>query len=328
MISRREIMGALLGGAAAWPFAVLAQQPAIPVVGFLHSASLDTNRPLVAAFLHGLSEAGFNDGRNVAIEYRWAKGHYDRLPGLAADLVARGVAVIAAVGGNAPAQAAKAATAKIPIVFISGGDPVRAGLVASLNRPGGNVTGVSFIASVLVAKNLQLLHQLVPKAALIGVLVNPDYPDSELQLRELKEAAGAIKQQILVESASTESSIDAAFTSLVRQRVEALLVANDPFFGSRRDQIVALAARHAIAAFYFGREFVDAGGLISYGPSLADVYRQAGSYTGKVLSGTKPADLPVMQPTRFELVINLNAAKALGLEVPQLILAGADEVIE
>lgn len=325
---KRRNFVVLLGAAAVAPLSARAQQAAMPTIGFLSSRSSDTSAPFVAAFRHGLSEAGFNEGRNVAIEYRWADGHYDRLPGLAADLVSRKVAVIVATGGNGPAQAAKAATRTIPIVFVSGGDPVRAGLVASLSRPGGNVTGVSSILSALVAKRLELLEQLVPKVTVIGVLVNPDYPDSDLQLRELQEAAGTIKQRILVERASTEGSIDTAFATLVQARVDALLVANDPFFASRRDRITALAARHAIAAFYSGREFVDAGGLISYGPSLSDAFQQAGSYTGKVLNGMKPADLPVMQPTQFELVVNLKTAKALGLTIPPSILARADEVIE
>jgi putative ABC transport system substrate-binding protein len=300
----------------------------MPVIGFLSSRSSEESANVVASFRQGLSEDGYVEGRNIEIQFRWADGHYDRLPGLAAELVGRKVAVIVATGGPAPALAAKAATTAIPIVFVSGGDPVRAGLVASLNRPGGNITGVSSILSTLMAKRLQLLHQLVPKAAVIGVLVNPGYPDSDLQLRELQEAGAAIKLQILVMRAGTEGDIDTAFATLAQQRIEALLVANDPFFDSRRQQINALAARHAIAVICPGREFVDAGGLISYGPSLADVYRLAGNYTGKVLKGAKPADLPVQQPTKFELVINLKTAKMLGLEVPQLILAGADEVVE
>ena len=316
MMRRRDLIGMLGGAVAAWPFAAHSQQPAMPMIGFLSSRSSEESAGVVASFRRGLSEDGYVEGRDIEIQFRWADGHYDRLPELAAGLVSRKVAVIVATGSPAPALAAKAATTTIPIVFVSGGDPVRAGLVASLNRPGGNVTGVSFIASTLVAKNLQLLHQLVPKVTVIGVLVNPGYSDADFQVRELQEAAAAIKLQIVVVRAGTESDIDTAIASLVQQRVEALLVANDPFFDSRREQITALAARHAIAAIYQGREFVDAGGLISYGTSITDVYRQAGNYAAKVLNGMKPADLPVQQPTKFELVINLKTAKALGLEVP------------
>jgi len=329
MISRRQIVAAFLGAAiAAWPLQPFAQEQAVPVVGFLHGASPGPYKPYIDAFLKGLAEAGYKAGENVAIEYRWAEGHYDRLPALAAELAKLKVKVIAACGGNAPAQAAKAASSAIPIVFVSGGDPLKAGLVLSLSRPGGNVTGVSFIASSLMAKNLQLLHQLVPKADVIGVLMNPGYSDAALQLKEAEEAGAAMKQRILVERAATDREIDAVFANLAQQHIEALLVANDPFFVSRRAPLVALAARDAVPAFYFAREFVDAGGLISYGPSLADSYRQAGNYVGKILGGAKPAELPVLQPTKFELVVNLKTAKALGIDIPQLILAGADEVIE
>jgi putative ABC transport system substrate-binding protein len=280
------------------------------------------------AFRQGLNETGYVEGQNVAIEYRWAEGQYDRLPALAADLARRQVAVIVATGGNAPALAAKAATANIPIVFVTGGDPVKAGLVVNLNTPGGSVTGVSMIYSALVPKRLELLHKLVAKVAGIGALVNPNYPEADLQRQELQEAAKAIGQQIRIVNAGTERDIDAAFATLAQRRIDGLLVANDPFFESSRNQIAALAARHAIPAIYSGREYVSAGGLMSYGASVSDAIHQAGIYTGKILSGAKAADLPVMQPTRFEFVINLKTARALGLDLPPTLLALADEVIE
>ena len=296
-LKRRDFI-ALLGSATVWPLATHTQQPAMPVIGYLGSASLVAR--YLAAFQQGLKETGFVKGQNVAIEYRWAEGHYDRLPALASDLVARQVTVIFATGGSAPAQSAKAATAKIPIVFESGGDPVTAGLVASLNRPGGNVTGVSWIASALGAKRLGLLHQLVPKAASVAVLMNPNYPEAGLQVQELQAAADSMKQQIYFLKASRVDEIDAAFTTLVQQGADALFVANDPFLGGRRDRIVALAARHALPAIYPNRDDALAGGLISYGTNLADMYRQAGVYTARILKGEKPADMPVMQPTKFE----------------------------
>jgi putative ABC transport system substrate-binding protein len=298
------------------------------VVGFLSSALPAPWMPFVAAFRQGLNEAGYVEGKNVAIEFRWAEGLYDRLPGLASDLARRQVAVLVASGGNAPALAAKAATARIPIVFLSGGDPVKGGLVASLNRPRGNVTGMNLIFTELVPKRLELLHELVPKAARIGALLNPNYPDVDLQLRELQEAARTIRQQIHVVNAGAERDIDAAFATLVRQKTDALLVANDPFFVSRRERIVALEDRHAIPAIYSGREYVAAGGLMSYGASLTDAFRQAGIYTSRILNGAKPADLPVLQPTKFEFVINLKTAKALDLGIPQSLLLRAEEVIQ
>jgi putative ABC transport system substrate-binding protein len=328
-VRRREFITLVGGTAAAWPLTARAQQAALPVVGFLTMRSPGVSGRDVAGFQQGMREAGFVEDQNVKIEYRWANGQYDRLPALAADLVARQVVAIIATGSSAPAQAAKAATTKIPIVFVSGGgDPVRDGLVGSLNRPGGNVTGISVITSALGPKRIELLHQFVPKAAVIGVLMNPNYPDANRQVQEVQDAAGAIKLTIRVANAGTERDIDTAFASLVQQAIDALFVTNDPFFTDRRDQIVALAARHAIPAMYNNRIFPDAGGLMSYGADFTDGYRQAGIYVGKILKGTPPADLPVLQPTKFELVINLKTTKALGLSVPQTLLATADEVIE
>jgi putative tryptophan/tyrosine transport system substrate-binding protein len=325
---RRDFITLIGSAATAWPLAARAQQRAIPLIGFLHSASPGPFAAAVDAFRQGLRETGFIEGQNVAIEYRWAEGQYDRLPALAADLVDRQVSVIVAVAGNAPALAAKAATTSIPIVFVSGGDPVSGGLVASLNRPGGNVTGVSWVATALVRKQLELLHRSVGNPALIGALVNPSYPDHGVQLGELREGANAINQEINIVQAATAHDIDMAFVSLVQKGANALIVVNDPFFVSRRDQIVALAARHRMPAIYFSREFAAAGGLLSYGASLVDAARQGGIYTGKILKGEKPTDLPVMQSTKFEFVINLKTAKNLGLEIPPTVLATADEVIE
>jgi putative ABC transport system substrate-binding protein len=275
-----------------------------------------------------LKEAGFIEGKNVSIEYRWAEGRYDRLADLAVDLVSRHVAVVFAVGGSDPARVAKAATSTIPIVFVSAADPVKTGLVASLNRPEGNVTGVSLIGSALEAKRLELLHDLVPQANAIGVLINPNYPMATSQMREIPEAAARLGVPIILLTASTEQEIDAAFSSLVQRRAGALLVCNDPFFGSQSRKLVSLALQYALPTMYFRREFVEDGGIISYGPPIADGYHQAGVYTGKILTGVKTTDLPVIQPTKFELVINLKTARALNLVVPLTLLAQADDVIE
>jgi ABC-type uncharacterized transport system substrate-binding protein len=327
-MKRREFITLLGGAAATWPLAVSAQQPAMPVVGFLGFGSFDTFPLYLAAFRKGLNEIGFVEGQNVAIEYRWAEGQYDRMPELAAELVRRRVAVIAMPGSPPLAvRAAKAANSVIPIIFSVGGDAVKFGLVTSLARPEGNATGVNFFSAELVAKRLALLRELVPGAARIAVLVNPADPErTDAVLTDARAAAGATQLQIQVVKASTSSEIDAAFASL--ERADALFVGPDGFFNSRRVQLALLTMRHAIPANYAAREYADAGGLMSYGTSLAEMYRQVGAYTGRILKGTKPADLPVIQSTKFELVINLQTAKLLGLTIPATLLARADEVIE
>jgi len=326
-MKRRDVI-ALIGGVMTVPRALRAQQKAMPVIGFLNSGSPRPAAPTVAAFRQGLSETGYVEGQNLTIEYRWAEESNDRLPTLAADLVGLKVDLIATSGGFPAILAAKNATATIPIVFASGADPVATGLVASLARPGGNLTGVSFLLVELHPKRLELLSELVPQARVIALLVNPNNPNVERIMQDMQEAARAKGLQLPILKAGTEKEIDAAFAALVRLQAGALLVGSDPFFNSRREQLVALASRHTIPAIYQGREFALAGGLISYGASVTAAYHQAGIYAGKILKGAKPADLPVQQPTTFELVINLKAAKALGLTMPQSLLARADEVIE
>ncbi len=325
---RRELL-VLAGGAVALPRrAARAQQRAVPVIGYLNSNSLDRTAPLVAAFRAGLKEAGYVEGDNVAIEFRWAEGHYDRLPALAADLVARKVDVIVATTGVPSVRAAKEATASIPIVFDAGADPVASGLVASLARPGGNITGITFMTAGLTPKRLQLLCELTPQARVIGLLVNPKNPQTEGIVRDAREAARAIGVELQILNAGTDAEIDAAFTALSQSHAGGLIAGADPFFNTRRERLIALASRGGVPAIYQYREFAAEGGLISYGPNIAAVYRQVGIYAGRILKGEKPADLPVQRPNTFELVINLKTAKALGLIVPPALLARADEVIE
>ncbi len=326
-MKRRELL-LLLGGAVAAPRALRAQQKAMPVIGFLSATSPEPLAPFVTAFHQGLRETAYVEHKNVAIEYRWAEGHYDRLPALAADLVGRKVDVIVSTGGITAALAAKSATSTTPIVFVQGGDPVELGLVASLARPGGNLTGFSLLGGELIPKRLELLSELVPQASVIALFVNPNMADTELIIRDAQEAASAKGVQLHILKVGGESEIDAAFAAVAQLHAGALLVAGDPIFDSRRGQLVALASRHAVPTIYSEREFAAAGGLISYGTSRTAVYRQAGGYAGKILRGAKPADLPVQQPTIFELVVNLKTAKALGLTIPQSILLRADEVIE
>jgi putative tryptophan/tyrosine transport system substrate-binding protein len=325
-LRRREFI-TLLGGAATWPFAARAQQPAMPVIGFLSAGARDVIAPRLGAFAKGLGENGYAEGRNVAIEYRWADGRFDLLPGLAADLVRRNATAIAAFG-PAAALAAKAATSTIPIVFVSGSDPVQAGLVASLNKPDGNVTGIFLLLIGFEGKRLGLLRDVVPQAALIGLLINPRSPDAQAQLSALQAAAGAVGQQIVVVEASSEDELDPAFAALVQRGAGALILAADIFFNTHRERIVALAARHRLPAIYDLREFAAAGGLMSYGTNVLDAYYQNGVYVGRILKGAKASDLPVMQSVKFEFVINLKTAGTLGLMVSPNLLTLADHVIE
>jgi ABC-type uncharacterized transport system substrate-binding protein len=326
-IGRREAI-TLLGGAIAWPLAARAQQPAMPVVGFIHILSAENVPHMVAAFHQGLREAGLVEGQNLGIEYRWAEGHYDRLPNLTADLVGRQVAVIAATGGEPSPQIAQAATQTIPIVFTANGDPVRDGLVASLSRPGGNATGITIFGGGAVTKRLQLLHEIAPRAGTIAYLLNPSNPNAEIEMRAAQSAATSLGQQMAVVSASSEGELDAGFAAMARLGAGALLVASDTFFTWQRAKLAALAERHRIPTMYYLREFAHAGGLMTYGNSLTEVYRLVGLYVARILRGEKPADLPVVQSTKFEFVINLKTAKALGLDVPISMQLLADEVIE
>jgi putative ABC transport system substrate-binding protein len=326
-MKRRDFISILGGAAATLPLAARAQQQTLPVIGFMSGRSADAGSVVAAAFRQGLQETGYVADRNVAIEYRWADNQVDRLPAIAAELVGRPVSVIA-VFGTVPTRTAKAATTIIPIVFMTADDPVAVGLVASLNRPGENVTGVSFVSATLGTKRLEMLRALAPKTDLIAVLLDPNSSESQNQSKDVQEAARALGQRLVVLNAGTASEIDTVFTALVQQRVGALLVSGSPTFGSRHKQLVALATRHTLPTMYATREYTTAGGLISYGASILDAYRQAAIYVGRILKGDRPSDLPVLQPTKFELVINVKTARALGLEVPDKLLALADEVIE
>jgi putative tryptophan/tyrosine transport system substrate-binding protein len=324
---RRKFIKLIGGTAATWPLVAWAQQP-IPVIGFLSTGSPQSDAFRLAAVRQGLVEAGYVEGRNFVFDYRWAEDQYERLPALAAQLVHRDVALIVTGGGSTSTVAAKSATATIPIVFVTGADPIKLGFVASFNRPGSNITGVSFLVNTLVAKQFEVLHETVPKAALIGYLVNPTYANAEADTRNVLAAAEMVEQKLLVVQAHTDSELEAAFVTLIQQGAGSLVVGADPFFFNRRDRLVELAARQKIPAIYFVREFASAGGLMSYGTSITEAYRIVGLYAGRILKGEKPAELPVQQSTRVELIVNLKTAKALNLTVPPALLARADEVIE
>jgi ABC-type uncharacterized transport system substrate-binding protein len=327
-MNRRKFITLLGGAMAAWPLAARAQQPAMPVIGFLRTTSFADSAHLTAAFRQGLKETGFLEGQDAAIEYRFAENQPSRLPALVADLISRHVAMLVASGGDVAPRAAKAATSTVPILFAMGGDPVAAGLVASLGRPGGNVTGVVFFSGALGMKRLELLRELLPAAKTIGLLVTPNSPETESERRDIEAAAQAKGYQLITLDASTEHDIETAFATFVQRGASALLVGSGPFFNSNRERLVALAARHALPASYSLREYAVAGGLMTYGASITDAYRQLGIYAGQILKGNKPADLPVMRATKFELIINLKTARALGLTVPPTLLAIADQVIE
>jgi putative ABC transport system substrate-binding protein len=327
-ILRREFIATLLGGAAAWPLAARAQQPAMPVIGFLSSRSPEDSSHLVPAFAAGLAEGGYVEGRNLTIEFRWARGRYDLLPTMAAELVSRRVAVLTTAGGEPSALAAKRATSAIPIVFGVGGDPVALGLVESFSRPGGNATGVTLLTNLMEPKRLGLLRELVPRVLLVGVLLNPKFSPASRQLQQVEEAARSVAQRILIAKASTDEELNTAFAALASERVGALLVTADPYFDTRREQIVGFAARQRLPAIYQFREYAAAGGLLSYGVSITDAYRNYGVYTARILKGANPADLPVLQPTKFETVINLKTARALDVKISDNLLSLADEVIE
>jgi len=325
---RREFITLLCGSAAVWPVGARAQQKGVPLIGFLNTQSADSFSHLVAGFQQGLSEAGFLEGQNIQIEYRWAEGRYDRLPELANDLVHRGIAVLVATGGEPAALAAKGSTQTIPIVFLIGGDPVRIGLVSGMNRPGGNATGATLLSTEIEVKRLGLLKELLPKANLIAALINPDFPLAEARRQDVLEAASRVGLKTIVVTARSESEFEPAFTTAIEQRADALMVFAEPLFNSRREQLATLAERYKLPAIYEVREYALAGGLMSYGADIVGLYREVAHYTARILRGEKPSDLPIIQPTKFQTVINLKSAKALGLTVPPTLLATADDVIE